>query len=138
ISVINPVTGQPAINPETGAAITQPRSPRAPDVLALAGHNTLTSMQFQLRRDTTNHGPLSFKGSDTIFGYEYAGALGGDFHFHKFTLGYEKYQTVYEDLLDRKTVLGMHLETGYITQVAPFFERFYGGGIGSIRGFAYR
>ncbi|HSV14441.1 MAG TPA: outer membrane protein assembly factor, partial [Tepidisphaeraceae bacterium] len=138
ISVINPITGQPNINPATGAAITQPRSPRAPEIIALAGHNVLSSAQFQLRRDTTNHGPLTYKGTDTIFGYEYAGALGGDFHFHKFTLGYDAYQPVFEDLLDRKTVLSFHVESGYITDNAPFFERFYGGGIGSIRGFSYR
>jgi outer membrane protein insertion porin family len=43
-----------------------------------------------------------------------------------------------EDLLDRKTILALHADTGYIVGNDPFFERFYGGGIGSIRGFAYR
>ena len=49
--------------------ITQLRSPRAPDILALAGHNTLTTVQWQLRRDTTNHGPLIL--SSTFWGSEY-------------------------------------------------------------------
>jgi outer membrane protein insertion porin family len=41
-------------------------------------------------------------------------------------------------LLDRRTILALHLDAGYITGDAPFFERFYGGGIGSIRGFEFR
>jgi outer membrane protein insertion porin family len=35
-------------------------------------------------------------------------------------------------------VLGVHFTAGFIPENAPFFERYYGGGIGSIRGFAYR
>ena len=44
-----------------------------------------------------------------------------------------------EDLLERKTILSYRADAGYITGGdAPFFERFYGGGLGSIRGFRYR
>jgi len=32
----------------------------------------------------------------------------------------------------------VHTDLGYIPGGAPFFERFYGGGIGSVRGFAFR
>jgi outer membrane protein insertion porin family len=32
----------------------------------------------------------------------------------------------------------VHGDFGYIPNDAPFFERFYGGGIGSVRGFAFR
>jgi outer membrane protein insertion porin family len=138
VAVISPVTGQPAVDPHTGELITRTRSPRAPDVLLYAGHNTLTTAQWQLRRDTTNHGPLAYKGSNAAFTYEYAGALGGDFFFNRFTFSYDAYQSLYSDLLDRRWVLGFHGNAGYITPDAPFFERFYGGGIGSIRGFAYR
>ena len=46
---------------------------------------------------------------------------------------------MYEDLLDRKTVLGLHVNAGFIPiGNSVFFERFYGGGIGSIRGFRFR
>src|SRR5439155_10295686 len=59
--------------------------------------------------------------------------------FNKFTAGWDFYHTLYEDLTDRKTVFGFHLDAGYIDrEQAPFFEKFYGGGIGSIRGFRFR
>lgn len=138
VAVINHNTGEPTIDPVTGQVVTRLKSPRAPEILELAGHNTLTSIGWQLTRDTTNHGPLTYEGTDTTFGYEAYGAMGGQFYFHKFTLDYDAYQTLSEDLLDRRTVLGLHLNGGYITPDAPFFERFYGGGIGSLRGFEYR
>ncbi len=79
-----------------------------------------------------------YRGSALSAGYEYVGAFGGEYHFHKFTLNYDDYRTLAEDLLDRKTVLGLHGFAGYIPGNSPFFERFYGGGIGSIRGFRFR
>lgn len=111
---------------------------RAPEVLALAGHSTLTSAMLQLRRDTTNRGPLPYRGSSTVLGWESYGALGGDFTFQKLTLGYDYFIPIYEDLLDRRTVLGLHADAGWIWGTAPFFERFYAGGIGTIRGFRFR
>jgi outer membrane protein insertion porin family len=69
---------------------------------------------------------------------EFYGALGGDYTFQKFTLGYDHYFTLAEDLLDRKTVLALRGNVGYITGDSVFFERFYGGGIGSVRGFEFR
>lgn len=138
VDIIDPLTGEPEIDPATGRLKTRLKSPRAPDILALEGHSTLTSVGWQLRRDTTNHGPLQYRGTNTMFNYEAAGALGGEFYFHKFTLGYDAFQSLYQDLLDRRTVLRLSVDSGYITRNAPFFERFYGGGINSIRGFAYR
>jgi outer membrane protein insertion porin family len=138
VAVINHETGEPLIDPVTGQYVTRLKSPRAPDVLIRAGHNTVTSIGWQLRRDTTNHGPLTYEGTSTTFNFEQFGAMGGEFYFSKFALGLDGFQTVYQDLLDRRTVLGLQLNTGYITRNAPFFERFYGGGIGSLRGFAFR
>ena len=55
------------------------------------------------------------------------------------TLGVDYYKTLSEDLLDRKTILRVYGDLGYIFGADdPFFERFYGGGIGSLRGFAFR
>jgi outer membrane protein insertion porin family len=71
-------------------------------------------------------------------GVDFYGALGGDYHFQRFTLGYDKYFLLKEDLTDRKTTLGLHGNLGYITGDSVFFERFYGGGIGSVRGFQFR
>jgi outer membrane protein insertion porin family len=111
---------------------------RAPDILALAGNNTLTSAELQVRRDTTNPGFFPHRGSNIVWAWESAGALGGDFRFQKYTASWDYYLTLAEDLLDRRTVLGLHADVGYIAGGAPFFERFYGGGIGSIRGFEFR
>jgi outer membrane protein insertion porin family len=111
---------------------------RAPDILAHEGNNTLTSAELQIRRDTTNPGFLPYRGSNIVWAWESAGALGGDFRFQKYTVSWDYYLTMAEDLLDRRTVLGLHADAGYIAGGAPFFERFYGGGIGSIRGFEFR
>jgi outer membrane protein insertion porin family len=65
--------------------------------------------------------------------------LGGDFQFEKLTGSFDYYQTLSQDLLDRKVILRFYGDVGYIFGGDdPFFERFYGGGIGSIRGFAFR
>jgi len=111
---------------------------RAPEVLELIGHNSITSVGVQIKRNTTNVPILPYQGSVTTAGWEHAGALGGEFNFDKFTLSYDWYHTVYEDLLERRTILAIRTDAGYITGDAPFFEKFYLGGIGSVRGFKYR
>jgi outer membrane protein insertion porin family len=81
---------------------------------------------------------LPYQGTITTLGWEPYGTLGGEYSFHKFTLGWDYFHKISEDLLDRKTIFTLHADAGYITGGAPFFERFYGGGIGSIRGFRFR
>lgn len=111
---------------------------RAREVVEAEGQHWLTSAGPEIRRDTTDSPILPSKGTITTFGWEHYGALGGEYDFDKFTLGWNGYQTLYEDLLDRKTILGLSFDVGYIDGSSPFFERFYGGGIGSVRGFRYR
>jgi outer membrane protein insertion porin family len=111
---------------------------RAPEIVAAEGNHTVTSTPLQFRRDTTSQGMLPYQGTVTTVGWEPYGTLGGEFSFHKFTAGWDLYHTLGEDLLDRKTIFSIHLDGGYINGDAPFFERFYGGGIGSIRGFRFR
>lgn len=111
---------------------------RAYEILDLEGNNTLTSVGVRATRDTTTRGLLPARGTTTTAGIEFAGALGGDFSFQKFTLSHDHYFTLHEDLLDRRVILAFHGDAGYITGDAPFFEKFYGGGIGSIRGFEFR
>ncbi len=137
VNVIDPVTHEPRLRGD-GSPERQLRSVRAPDVLEYVGHNFVTDVGLSLRRDTTNHGPLQYEGSNAKVSYQYFGGLGGDFSFHEFNVGLDDYVTLNRDLLDRRTVLGLHGQAGYITPGAPFFERFYGGGIGDVRGFAYR
>jgi outer membrane protein insertion porin family len=137
VDIIDPITHEPQLGPN-GAPKLQLRSVRAPDVLEYVGHNTVTDVGVTVRRDTTNHGPLEFEGSSAKASYEFYGGLGGSFYFNEFNLGLDDYVTVNRDLLDRRTVLGLHGSVNYIAGDAPFFERFYGGGIGDVRGFAYR
>lgn len=111
---------------------------RAPEVLESIGHNSITSAGIQIKRNTTNVPILPYQGTVTTLGWEHAGALGGEFNFDKITLSYDWYHTLYEDLLERRTILAIRTDSGYITGDAPFFERFYLGGIGSVRGFKYR
>jgi outer membrane protein insertion porin family len=118
--------------------VEHPNSDRAPEILEFEGHTTLTSLGALLRRNTLPPGFYPWQGSDSKLELEAFGLLGGQVHFQKLTYSFDTYKTVHEDLLDRKTILGLHLETGYDFGDSPFFERFYGGGIGSVRGFAYR
>ena len=118
-------------------SIDQPRF-RPFQILQGEGTSFLSSVGLNYRHDTTNPGTLPYRGTVATANAEFFGALGGDYTFQRYTLGWSAYQTLRSDLLDRKTVLGIHLNTGFITGHSPFFERFYGGGIGSIRGFAYR
>ena len=111
---------------------------RAFEILEEEGDHVLTSLSGTLKRDTTNPGPLPFRGTNIQGTWESYGALGGDYTFQKFTASYDNYRTLYDDLLDRKTVLALHFDAGYIVGDSVFFERFYGGGIGSVRGFAFR
>ncbi len=137
ITTVDPVTGLPVIGPD-GFPETHLRTPRAPQVIELAGNSQITSANLEISRDTTNRGPLLFRGTSTTLDYFGYGALGGQFYFQKFAAAFNAYQTLAEDLVDRKTVLALHLNGGYILGDAPFYEKFYGGGIGSVRGFEYR
>ena len=111
---------------------------RAPEILAGAGHHTITSSTVDVRRDTTDSPLLPTKGTVIDFSWEHAGTLGGEYFYDKFQGSASAFYTIKEDLLDRKTILNTRARIGYITPDAPFFERFYAGGGGSIRGFRFR
>lgn len=111
---------------------------RAPEILEYEGHNMVTAAGISVARDTTQGGLLPYMGTRLDASFEQAGALGGDFDFQKYAFGANWYIPLYEDLLERRTILSLRFDTGYIGGDAPFFERFYGGGIGTIRGFDFR
>jgi len=111
---------------------------RPPELLLSEGHNTLTSASILIKRETLNPGVFFHRGSLTTGKAEFYGALGGDYHFQKFEVNWDRYTTLREDLNERKTVLGLHANAGYINGDSVFFERFYAGGLGSMRGFDFR
>ncbi len=102
------------------------------------GSNLISGTRVSLVRDRTDNRLVPTKGDRFRVGYEYVGLLGGDHNFGKVTTGYNWYTTVRTDRLDRKYVLQLRGEGGAIVGDAPVFERFYAGGTGSIRGFAFR
>lgn len=102
------------------------------------GRHLLTSLKGSLVRDRTDSRFLPTKGDRLRVAYEQFGVLGGGFDFGKATAGYNWYKTLRRDALDRKSVLQLRGEGGAVVGDAPVFERFYAGGIGSIRGFGFR
>jgi outer membrane protein insertion porin family len=119
-------------------SLALPLNVRAPEILAGMGHHTLTDMAFKLERDTTNHdNSVIYRGTDAWASFTDAGAMGGTVNYNRFTWAIAHYEQVTEDLLGRRSVLEFHTEGGDDPLKAPFFDRFYGGGIGSLRGFEY-
>lgn len=114
-----------------------PEFAQAPEIIEGLGHHTLTTATVKFERDTTNHGPITYEGLDSWISLTDAGAMGGTVNYLRYTWSATAYQLVTNDLLDRKSVLDFHIEGGDDPRKAPFYERFYGGGIGSIRGFEY-
>jgi outer membrane protein insertion porin family len=114
------------------------RAQRAPEILNEEGHTDVSSLTLRAQRDTTNPGMLKYEGTRATLQWETFLPFMGIDAFQKFTGSFDYYLTVYQDLLDRRTVLNLSFTGGYITGDSVFWERFYGGGIGSVRGFAFR
>jgi outer membrane protein insertion porin family len=102
------------------------------------GDSTLTSVKGSIVRDTSDSRIVPSRGSRFVLSWEQVGALGGDYDFAKPTASFTYYHTLRTDVLDRKSVLALRADTGFIGGDAPVFERFYAGGFGSVRGFSFR
>jgi outer membrane protein insertion porin family len=81
------------------------------------------------------------KGWTTRLTYEWGTPL-GNLQFHKVTARAANYWTIYEDRQRRKHVLSISGSGGYQvgygeTDDIPICERFFVGGLGSVRGFAF-
>ena len=114
-----------------------PISDRAPEYVEFLGHTTITSLGVDLGYRKIDSQILPTRGLDVSGGWESHGVLGGP-TFQKLTVNASGYLPVYRDPTDRATVLQLSLNTGYLYEDAPFFERFYAGGSSSLRGFEYR
>jgi outer membrane protein insertion porin family len=99
------------------------------------GNNFLPSIKGTLVRDRTDNRFIPTSGDRLRLSYE---QFVGDHVFGRVNVGYSHYTTVSTDLLERKSVLELRAEGGLILGDAPVFERYYAGGTGSIRGFAFR
>ncbi len=121
-----------------GVEIDDVRFLSARDIRVAEGDHLLTSLKGSIIRDTTDSRFRPTEGYRVSFDYEQVGALGGDATFGQPSISAVWYRTLHTDILDRKSVLGIRGDAGWILGDAPVFERFYGGGFGSIRGFEFR
>lgn len=110
----------------------------AQEIRDVRGDNWLTSVKGTLVRDTTDSRFQPTRGNRFSVSYEQAGAFGGDSSFGKLVADATQHFTLLTDTMDRKHVLSVGATAGQILGDAPVFEKFYGGGIGSVRGFEYR
>jgi outer membrane protein insertion porin family len=105
------------------------------EVRDVKGGNLLGGIRIGFGRDTTDEQFSPTKGISYEAGYE---QVGGDHTFGILDGTYRWYKTLREDLAGRKTVLETKLYAATIIGDAPVFEKFYAGGLGSVRGFDYR
>lgn len=103
-----------------------------------AGGSYLSTAKFSLVHDTTDSRMDPAKGHRLSLSWEQAGVMGGDYYHARVTGGYTQHWTVAVDEQDRKSVVSARINAGQILGDAPVFERFYAGGIGSMRGFDFR
>ncbi len=116
-----------------GKYITAPQ-----DVQDVEGDNLLTSLKVGIGRNTTDRLYRPSEGYKFQVSYEQVGALGGDFTYGDLSASATYYQTINVDLAERRTIWSTRLKGSQILGDAPVFERYYVGGIGSMRGFEYR
>ena len=105
------------------------------EVFDLQGDTFLLGTRFWIGKDTTDSRFLPSRGFNFDAGYE---QLVGDYTFGIVSGTFRWYKTLFQDLADNKTVLETKVNAGTVIGDAPLFEKFYAGGISSIRGFEYR
>ncbi len=106
-----------------------------PEVTSDAGTHALIGMKGTLVRDRTDSRWMASTGDRFRLSYE---QITGGFNFGRALGDYRIYRTLHVDRLDRKHILAARTMVASILGDAPVFERYYGGGIGSVRGFEYR
>jgi outer membrane protein assembly complex protein YaeT len=113
----------------------EPDAPK--EIEEVEGKNALAGIRLGIGRDLTNDIFNPSEGYRFEVSYE---QVGGDHTFGIASGTYKHYQTIHEDLAERKTVLVTKLLGASTVGDAPPFEKFYGGGSGlyGIRGFDYR
>jgi len=107
------------------------------EIIDVKGNNALYGVRVGAGRDLTDDIFNPSKGYNFNAGYE---QVFGDHTFGILSGVHRWYKVVYEDLAERRTILGTKVLLATTVGDAPPFEKFYAGGIGvyGIRGFDYR
>ncbi|MHC4659413.1 MAG: outer membrane protein assembly factor BamA [Planctomycetota bacterium] len=105
------------------------------EIKDVKGNNSLMGVKVGIGKDLTDDRFIPSEGYRLNSSYE---QVGGEHTFGVLSGTYRQYRTIYEDLAERKTVLATRLRAATVLGDAPAFEKFYGGGMYSIRGFDYR
>lgn len=105
-------------------------------ILDQLGKHTLSSLTAEVNRNSTDYHPDPSSGGISRLTLEYAG-LGGTEHFAKFVAEHRQFYPLFWG-----TVFTAHGELGYVTPIGndevPISERFFLGGIRTLRGFNTR
>ncbi len=107
------------------------------EITDFKGNNFLFGTKIGFGIDKTDDIYLPTKGY--VFNVDYEHVTGSD-DFGILEGSGVAYKTLFKDFRDRKTVLATKILAGTISSNAPFFEKYYAGGIGlyGLRGFEYR
>ncbi len=101
----------------------------------MKGSQLMTSAKLTLVRDRTDSRFLPSSGDRLSISYE---QFMGDWTFGKTRIGYAVHKTLDVDEQDRKHIMSWRADAGFMLGTSPVFEKFYAGGLGSIRGFQFR
>jgi len=118
--------------------LTDIPSDPGPTVLAFEGKTNLSRLKFNLSRDTRDSTFNPSKGTVISGSVELIGTfLGGDHDYYNGQISFSKYFTFFKrHLFEVKTRLGVTDTIG--GDQVPVFDRFYAGGLGTVRGYGPR
>ncbi len=109
----------------------------APSIKEYEGNNWASVVNLGITRDTTDATFFPTKGTKTKLTFNYGGNfLGGDDNFFRVLAEFGAYYSIADNhvLHGRASVGGVFKNT---SKIVPSFERFYIGGMNSIRGYSY-
>jgi outer membrane protein assembly complex protein YaeT len=106
------------------------------DYTSVEGQNFLVGFRGSLTRDTRDSLLRATEGSLFDVSFE---QCTGDHNFSLANIDYSQYFTIFQRADGSgKQVLALHESVGWASSNTPVYERYFGGGFRSIRGFAFR